>query len=69
MKQKMKLKNHQFSIRPQIFEDGNYEHPWYTQLRKPNPPTKQQKRSAKFRDKTYYPPVRHRDNTSKRRED
>ena len=25
----MKLKNHQFSIQPRIFEGSNYVHPWY----------------------------------------
>jgi len=27
--QKMKLRNHQFSIQPRIFEGSNYVHPWY----------------------------------------
>ena len=38
----MKLKNHQFSIRPQIFEDGNYEHPWYAHLKNLTHPPKMQ---------------------------
>ena len=25
----MKLRNHQFSIQPRIFEGSNYVHPWY----------------------------------------
>jgi len=25
----MKLRNHQFSTRPRIFEGSQYEHPWY----------------------------------------
>jgi len=37
------------------------------QIFKPNPPTKQQIKRAKFRDKTYYPPVRSGNNTSKSR--
>ena len=49
----MKLRNHQFSTQPQIFENGNYEHPWYTHLNKPNPPTQQEVDKAKFVDKTY----------------
>ena len=49
----MKLRNHQFSTQPQIFENGNYEHPWYTYLNKPNPPTKEAVEKAQFVDKTY----------------
>ena len=49
----MKLKNHQFSTRPRIFEGSEYEHPWYTYLKKPNPPTQQEVKKAKFVDKTY----------------
>ena len=53
----MKLRNHQFSTQPPIF-DGGYEHPWYKHQKKdklirPNPPTKEAVRRAKFRDKTY----------------
>ena len=29
----MKLRNHQFSTQPQIF-DGGYEHPWYKHTKK-----------------------------------
>ena len=63
----MKLRNHQFSIRPPIFK--NYEHPWYTyqnnekdigqqwvydsSLNKPNPPTQEAVDKAQFKDKTY----------------
>ena len=54
----MKLQNHQFSTRPQIFE--HYEHPWYKHTEKyedrlirPNPPTKEAVDKAKFVDKTY----------------
>ena len=64
----MKLRNHQFSTQPQIFENGDYEHPWYKhtskspimewrderdRLIKPNPPTKEAIEKAKFVDKTY----------------
>ena len=53
----MKLRNHQFSIQPQIFS-GGYEHPWYkhvnNKLIRPNPPTKEAIERAKFVDKTYH---------------
>jgi len=59
----MKLRNHQFSTQPRIF-DGGYVHPWYKEngcvrksdkaiLIKPNPPTKEAVEKAKFIDKTY----------------
>ena len=48
----MKLRNHQFSTQPRIF-DGGYEHPWYKYLNKPNPPTQEAVEKAKFEDKTY----------------
>ena len=51
----MKLRQHQFSTQPQTSE-----------LQRPNPPTKQAKKRAKFRDKTYHAPVRSGDNTSRR---
>ncbi len=41
------------STQPQIF-DGGYEHPWYTYINKPNPPTKEEIEKAKFVDKTYH---------------
>ena len=56
------------STQPQIFENGDYEHPWYKhtskspimewrderdRLIKPNPPTKEAIEKAKFVDKTY----------------
>ena len=56
----MKLRNHQFSTPPQIFE--RYKHPWYehnekfdkeNKLIKPNPPTKEAIEKAKFVDKPY----------------
>ncbi len=50
----MKLRNHQFSTRPRIFEGSEYEHPWYKQLNKPNPPTKEAIEKAKFKDKTFH---------------
>ena len=50
----MKLRNHQFSTRPRIFEGSEYEHPWYTHLNKPNPPSKEAVEKAKFVDKTYH---------------
>ena len=53
----MKLRNHQFSTQPRIF-DGGYEHPWYkhkdNKLIRPNPPTKEAVERAKFIDKTYH---------------
>ena len=53
----MKLRNHQFSTQPRIFEGGGYEHPWYKhldkQLKSPNPPSKEAIEKAKFVDKTY----------------
>ena len=48
----MKLRNHQFSTQPRIF-DGGYEHPWYKYLNKPNPPTQEAIEKAKFEDKTF----------------
>ena len=56
----MKLRQHQFSIQPQIF-DGGYEHPWYQHIKKednkvlhkPNPPSKEAVERARFIDKTY----------------
>ena len=53
----MKLRNHQFSTQPRIFEGGGYEHPRYKhldkQLKSPNPPSKEAIEKAKFVDKTY----------------
>ena len=53
----MKLRNHQFSTLPRIFEGGGYEHPWYKhldkELKSPNPPSKEAIEKAKFVDKTY----------------
>ena len=64
----MKLRNHQFSIQPRIFEGSEYVHPWYDytkvalveyygdnylQLNSPNPPSKEAIERAKFVDKTY----------------
>ena len=56
----MKLKNHQFSIQPRIFDGSSYSHPWYQHiekedniLKRPNPPTKEAIERAKFVDKTY----------------
>ena len=57
----MKLRPNQNSTRPRIFENGDYEHPWYqhnqrldnNQLNKPNPPSKEAIEKAKFVDKTY----------------
>ena len=55
----MKLRNHQFSTQPRIFEGGGYEHPWYKhaeeppQLNKPEPPSEEAKKKAQFKDKTY----------------
>ncbi len=48
----MKLRPQRLT-QPQIFEDGNYEHPWYKYLNKPNPPTKEAVEKAKFKDKTF----------------
>ena len=47
----MKLKPN--STRPQIFEGGNYVHPWYEYLNNPNPPSQEDIEKAKFVDKTY----------------
>ena len=41
------------STRPRIFEGSDYEHPWYEYLNKPNPPTEEAVKRAKFVDKTY----------------
>ena len=52
----MKLRNHQFSTQPRIF-DGGYEHPWYkkaNKLNKPKPPTEEAIEKAKFVDRTYH---------------
>ena len=62
----MKLRNHQFSIQPRIFEGSSYRHPWYEQvalveyygenslqLNRPNPPSLEAVERAKFVDKTY----------------
>ena len=49
----MKLRNHQFSTQPRIF-DGGYKHPWYKYLNKPNPPTQEAVEKAKFEDKTFH---------------
>ena len=53
----MKLRYHQFSTQPRIF-DGGYEHPWYKhldkELNKPNPPTEEAIEKAKFVDRTYH---------------
>ena len=53
----MKLRNHQFSTQPRIF-DGGYEHPWYKHLDKElkshKPPSKEAVEKAKFVDKTYH---------------
>ena len=60
----MKLRNHQFSTQPRIFEGSDYEHPWYTYesiwrttgqklVKKPNPPSKEAIEKAKFIDKTF----------------
>jgi hypothetical protein len=52
----MKLRNHQFSTQPRIF-DGGYTHPWYehnkNKLIKPNPPTQEAIDKAQFVDRTY----------------
>ena len=50
----MKLRNHQFSTQPRIFEGSEYEHPWYKHLNKPKPPTPESIEKAKFIDKTYH---------------
>ena len=63
----MKLRNHQFSIQPRIFEGSTYSHPWYDyvalieyygenmrELRRPKPPSKEAIERAKFVDKTYH---------------
>ena len=55
---RMKLRNHPWysePVKPRIFEDSEYDHPWYSlkDLKKPNPPTEEQIKKAKFVDKTY----------------
>ena len=65
----MKLRNHQFSIQPRIFEGSVYVHPWYDynktalveyygdqylQLNRPNPPSKEAVERARFIDKTFH---------------
>ena len=59
---RMMLRNHPFYVgpaKPRIFEESEYEHPWYKhskepqKLNKPNPPTEEQVKKAKFVDKTY----------------
>ena len=63
----MKLRNHQFSIQPRIFEGSTYVHPWYhyaalieyygednLELRRPKPPSKEAVKRAAFIDKTYH---------------
>ena len=58
----MMLRNHPFYVgpaKPRIFEDSEYEHPWYKhakepeKLNKPKPPTEAAKKKAQFKDKTY----------------
>ena len=57
----MKLRQHQFSIQPLIFDGSTYNHPWYQHIEKedkkvlirPNPPSKEAVERAKFVDKTY----------------
>ena len=57
----MKLRQHQFSIQPRIFDGSTYNHPWYQyiaeednkKLNRPNPPSKEAVERAKFVDKTY----------------
>ena len=50
----MNMKLNPNSIRPPIFENGNYEHPWYKHLNKPNPPSQEAIEKAKFVDKTFH---------------
>ena len=62
---RMRLRNHPFYVepaqqrKPRIFENSEYEHPWYEQskeapkLNKPKPPSEAAKKKAKFVDKTY----------------
>ena len=47
------MKLRQTLTQPQIFENGNYEHPWYEYLKKPNPPTPESVERAKFKDRTF----------------
>ena len=59
---RMRLRHHPFYVepkRPRIFEESEYEHPWYEhakepeKLNKPVPPTEEAKKKAQFKDKTY----------------
>ena len=56
----MKLRNHPFYVepaKPRIFEESEYEHPWYKhakepqKLNKPNPPTEAQVKKANLKTK------------------
>ena len=58
----MRLQHHPFYVgqaKPRIFENSEYEHPWYKhaeepeQLKKPEPPSEEAKKKAKFIDKTF----------------
>jgi len=49
----MKLNPNKSSTRPRIFEGSEYEHPWYTYLKKPHPPSSEAVAKAQFKDKTY----------------
>ena len=52
---RMILRNQEES-RPRIFENSEYEHPWYdhiSKLNKPQPPTEEAIKKAQFKDKTY----------------
>ena len=49
----MKLNPNKSSTRPRIFEGSEYEHPWYTYLKKPQPPSSDAVAKAQFKDKTY----------------
>ena len=59
---RMRLRNHPFFVepaKPRIFEESEYEHPWYEKskespkLNKPEPPSEESKKKSKFKDKTY----------------
>jgi hypothetical protein len=45
--------------KPRIFEESEYEHPWYQhakepeKLNKPKPPSEEAIKKAQFKDKTY----------------
>jgi hypothetical protein len=56
---RMRLQNHPFYVgpaKPRIFEESEYEHPWYKHSEEPtqlNTPSEEAIKKAQFKDKTY----------------